>query len=64
MLIVVVRLAIAMFTIIGYALVGAFEVIWYQTHARSERIGEAVGRMGQASIDAVAEVFRWKREGR
>lgn len=59
-LIISVRLFVATLKIAGYVFVAVFEVTWYVTHGRRDRIGEAIGRLGQATVDAYADLFRYK----
>ena len=59
-LIISMRLFVATLKIVGYVFVGIFEVTWYVTHGRMDRIGEAIGRLGQATVDAYADLFTYK----
>lgn len=59
-LIVSVRLFIATFKIVGYLFVASYEVAWYTAHGRRDRIGEAIGRFGQSTVDAFADIFKYK----
>ena len=58
--IIIVRLTVATFKITGYLLVATSEVAWYAAHARKDRIGEAIGRFGQSTVDALADMFKYK----
>jgi len=57
---ITVRLAVATLKIGGYILVGTYEVMWYIIHNRRDRVGEAIGRFGQSTVDAFADIFKYK----
>lgn len=60
LLVVTIRLFVAGFKITGYVLVATYNVGWYAAHGRKDKIGDVIGRFGQATVDAVAEVFTFK----
>ena len=59
-LIIMLRLFVAAFKITGYIIVAGCEIAWYGAHARRDRIGEAIGRVGENTVDALAEIFSYK----
>lgn len=60
MLIVTMRLFVAIFKITGYLFVATWQAAWYTAHGQRHMVGDSIGRFGQAIVDAVAEIFRFK----
>jgi hypothetical protein len=59
-LIVAVRLFVATFKITGYLFVATYQAAWYAFHGQRYKIGDVIGQYGQATVDAVAEIFTIK----
>ena len=58
--IVTMRLFVAMFKITGYLFVATWQAAWYTAHGQRHMVGDSIGRFGEAIVDAVAEIFRFK----
>jgi len=60
MVIITVRLFVAMFKIIGYLFVAAKQAAWYTAHGQRHMVGDTIGRFGEAIVDVLAEIFKFK----
>lgn len=60
MVIVTVRLFVAMFKIVGYLFVAIKQAAWYTAHGQRHMVGDSIGRFGQAIVDALADIFKFK----
>lgn len=59
-LIVTVRLLIATFKITAYLFVATTQAAWYTAHGQRHMVGDAIGRFGEAIVDAIADIFKFK----
>ncbi len=57
-LVIQIRSIVAILKIMGYIFYFGIEVAWYVAHGRRDRIGEAIGRFGQSTVDAFGDIFR------
>jgi hypothetical protein len=60
MVIVTVRLIVAMFKITGYVLVASWQAAWYTAHGQRHMVGDSIGRFGEAIVDALADIIKFK----
>ena len=58
--IVTLRLLVAIFKITGYACMATCQASWFATHGRRDMIGETIGRFGEATVNALADIFTFK----
>jgi hypothetical protein len=49
-----------MFKITGYLFVAAKQAAWYTAHGQRHMVGDTIGRFGEAIVNALAEVIRFK----
>ena len=57
---VIVRLFVAIFKIAGYLLVASVEAAWFAAHGRRDKIGDTIGRAGQNTVNALAQILTFK----
>ncbi len=60
LVIVTVRLFVAMFKITGYLFVAAWQSGWYVAHRQNHMVGDAIGRFGEAIVNALADIFKFE----
>jgi len=58
--IVTVRLFVALFKIVGYLIVAVRQAAWYTAHGQRHMVGDTIGRFGEAIVDALAEIIKFK----
>jgi hypothetical protein len=51
---------VAIFKITGYMFMATWQATWFATHGRTDMVGDTIGRFGQATVDAFAEIFTFK----
>ena len=52
------RIVLAAFQIVGYSLAYGFQALWSIGHSRRDKVGDAVAVWGKAVIDSLVAVFR------
>lgn len=59
-IIITVRLFVAMFKITGYLFVATWQSVWYVAHGQTAMVGDAIGRFGEAIVNALADIFKFE----